>query len=66
MEQIYSSFGITIIKQDQKFFLQYDSGEIVSVIKNIEISEQEAEELQKKIDGKAIYDYIIKNLSDRI
>ena len=28
MEQIYSCFGITIIKQDEKYFMQYDSGEM--------------------------------------
>ncbi len=66
MEQIYSRFGITIIKQDEKYFMQYDSGEMVSVIKKIEISEQEAKELQNQKDGNAIYEYIIKNLGDRI
>lgn len=25
MEQIYSRFGITIIKQDEKFIMQYDN-----------------------------------------
>lgn len=66
MEQIYTGFGITILKQDTKFFLQYDSGELVSVMKKIEISEQEAQALQEQKDGKAIYDYMIKNLNDRI
>lgn len=66
MEQIYSHFGINIIKQDEKYFLQYENGEIVSIINRIEISEQEAEELQEQKDGNAIYEYMIKNLSDRI
>lgn len=66
MEQIYSCFGITIIKQDEKYFMQYDIGEIVSAIKKIEISEQEAKELQKLKDGKAVYEYMIKNLGDRV
>lgn len=66
MEKIYSCFGITIIKQDEKYFMQYDSGEIVSVIKTIEISEQEAKELRELKDGKATYEYMIKNLGDRI
>lgn len=66
MEQIYSRFGITIVKQDEKYFMQYDSGEIVSVIKKIEISEQEAKELQEQKDENAIYEYMIKNLGDRI
>lgn len=66
MEQIYSHFGITIIRQDEKYFMQYDSGEMVSSLKKIEITEQEAKELQEKQDGNAIYEYMIKNLGDRI
>lgn len=66
MEQIYSRYGITIIKHDEKYFMEYDSGEIVSVIKKIEVSEQEAKELQDLNDGKSIYEYMIKNLGDRI
>lgn len=66
MEQIYCRFGITIIKQDEKYYMQYDSGEIVSEIKKIGVSEQEAKELQEQKDENAIYEYIIKNLSDRI
>lgn len=66
MEPIYTGFGITILKQDTQFFLQYDSGEMVSVIKIIEISEHEAKELQEQKDEKTIYDYMIKNLNDRI
>lgn len=66
MEQIYSRFGITVIKQDDKYFMQYDSGEIVSVIKKIEISQQQAKELQELKDGKSVYEYMIKNLGDKI
>lgn len=66
MEKIYSRFGITIIKQDEKCFLEYDNGEMASVIKKIEISEQEAKELQDQKDGNSIYEYMIRNLSDRI
>lgn len=66
MEQIYTGFGITILKQDTKFFLQYDGGEMVAVMKKIEISEQEAKAIQEQRDGKAIYDYMIKYLNDRI
>ncbi|TCL54622.1 hypothetical protein EDD76_11945 [Kineothrix alysoides] len=66
MEQIYSNFGITIVKQDEKYFMQYDSGEMVSTIKKVELSEREAKELQEQEDGNAIYEYMIKNLNDRI
>lgn len=66
MEQLYSNFGIVIIKKEENYFLQYDSGEIVSSIKEIEISKQEAKELQEQKDGNSIYNYMIKNLNDRI
>lgn len=66
MVPIYSHFGITVIKQDEKYFMQYDCGEIVSIIKKIEISEQEAKELQELKAEKAVYEYIIKNFGDRI
>ncbi len=66
MEQIYSRFGITIIKQAEKYFMQYDNGEMVSVIKKIEISEQEAKELQDQKDESSIHEYMIKNLCDKI
>lgn len=66
MKPIYLHFGIAITRHDNKMFLEYDSGEIVSGIKEIEISEQEAKELQELKDGKSIYEYMIKNLGDRI
>lgn len=66
MKQIYTGFGITITKQDKEYFLQYDSGEIVGVLKKIEISEQEAKDLQEQEDGRAIYAYMMKYLNDRI
>lgn len=46
--------------------MQYDSGEMVSIIKKIEISEQEAKELQEQKDENAIYEYMIENSGDRI
>lgn len=65
-ETLYSNFGITIIRQNGKYVMQYDSGEVVSVIRSIEISEREVKELIDLKDGKAIYDYMIKNLGDRV
>ena len=46
--------------------MQYDSGEMISTIKKVELSEREAKELQEQEDGNAIYEYMIKNLNDRI
>lgn len=51
---------------NKEYFLQYDSGEIVGVLKKIEISEQEAKDLQEQEDGRAIYAYMMKYLNDRI
>ena len=65
-EQLYSKFGITILRQDEKFFLQYDSGEIVSKVKTIEISEREAKELKELENEHSVYEYMINKLNDRI
>lgn len=66
MEQVYSNFGITIIKREGNYFMQYDNGEMASTIKEIEISEREAYEIQEQKDETAIYEYMIRNLCDRI
>lgn len=66
MELIFNDFGIAIIKQDGRYFVQYDSGEIASTIRRIEVSEIEARELQEQRDVKSVYNYMIKNLNDRI
>lgn len=66
MKQTFSHYGITIIKHDDKYFIEYDSGDIVSVIKKLEITKQEADDLQELKDEKSIYEYMIKNLGDRI
>ena len=66
MIQLYSNFGITIVQRNDQYFMYYDSGEIVSKMKEIEISELEAKELQEQKDEDAVYKYMIKNLNDRI
>ena len=46
-ELIFSGYGIEISRRDQRFFLSYDAGEIASVIKEEEISEEEARQAQE-------------------
>lgn len=66
MEQIFNNFGITIFKRDNKYFMQYDNGEIVSTMKEIELTETEAIEIREQKDATSVYDYMIKNLNDRV
>ena len=47
MELIFSGFGIEIIKREGRFFVKYDSGEIVSNVIEKEITEDEAIKAQK-------------------
>lgn len=66
MDKIYEDYGIEIFKNDEKYFLRYDAGEIVAQLKDIEISGVEAREIQEQKSEKELYDYMIKNLNDRI
>lgn len=66
MNKIYEDYGIEILRDDEKYFLRYDAGEIVVQLKDIEISEVEAREIQQQKSEKELYDYMIKNLNDRI
>ena len=66
MDTIYESHGIEIVKSGEKYFLRYDDGEIVSKIKEIEISENEAMEIRAITTEQGLYDYMIHNLNDRL
>jgi hypothetical protein len=66
MEQIYNKYGIEIIKKDNKFFMKYDAGEIAVQIREIEITEDEVKYIQSKKDSKELYNYLIRNLNDRM
>ena len=46
MEKIFSGYGIEIFINGGKYFLRYDSGEIVSKLIEIEISEEDAKRAQ--------------------
>jgi len=59
MEKIFSDYGIEICKGDGKYFLRYDSGEIVARLEDIEISEEDA--LRAQLSEKDAYWVIIDN-----
>ena len=66
MDIICESHGIEIVRSGEKYFLRYDAGELVSKIKEIEISEEEAMEIQATTTEHGMYDYMIHNLNDRL
>lgn len=43
MNNIFEDFGITITEENGKYYLTYDSGELVIQIEKIEISKEDAE-----------------------
>lgn len=47
MERIFFNYGIEICKENEKFFLIFDDGEIVAHFANIEISKEHAEQAMK-------------------
>ena len=59
MENVFSDYGIEIFKGDGKYFLRYDSGEIVSKLMEIEISEEDA--IRAQLSEKDAYWVIIDN-----
>jgi len=59
MEKIFSDYGIEIFKSNGQYFLRYDSGEIVSRLVDIEISEEDA--LRAQLSEKDAYWVIIDN-----
>lgn len=66
MDVIYNQFGIEILKENDSYFIRYDSGEIASKIIKIEITEEEAKEIQQQMTDQAMYNYLIRNLNDRM
>ena len=62
MDIIYESHGIEIISKEEKLFIRYVAGELVDKIKEIEITKEEAMEIQAITTSQALYDYMIKNL----
>lgn len=66
MEKIYDNFGVQIIEKGGGLLLRYDAGEIVVQINEIPISKEEALEIQKIASSQKLYEYLIKNMNDRM
>ena len=46
MKKIYEDYGIIIMQGDNKYYIQYDAGELVDKIDIIEVSKEDAEKAQ--------------------
>lgn len=66
MQQIYNEFGVEVIKEDGQFYMRYDVGEIMIQVQQVKITKEEAKKIMQKKGPNDLYDYIIKNLNDRI
>ena len=61
MKCFFSDFGTEIFKEKNRYFLRFDAGEIVSIMKNVELSRSEAEYIMHEKDWEKIYKYLIDN-----
>ena len=60
MRTIFEDYGITVLQEGDKFFIRYDSGEIVSKIDMIEVSKEDAIAAQRGEED--AYHVIIRNI----
>lgn len=58
-EIIFNDYGIKVCRQNEKYFIAYDSGEIASKQKMIEVSKEDAERAQKS--EKEAYQVLLEN-----
>ena len=61
MESLFCNYGIEILKKDGKYYIRFDSGELVSAMKKIEVTEKDASLAQR--DEKTAY-HILLNYVD--
>jgi len=66
MELIFNNHGIEILKNNNKYSLRYDAGEIVMEMREIYITEYETIQIKAQKSSKDLYDYLIKNLNKRM
>ena len=66
MKKVYNNFGVEIIEKEGKLLLRYDAGEIAVQINEIPISKEEALEIQKMTTSQKLYEYLIRNMNDRM
>lgn len=58
MQIIFKDYGIQIIKSRDKYYIQYESGEIATRTETIEISKEDAE--NAKVSPNEAYKIVIK------
>ena len=58
MYKIFEDFGIQIFSENGKYFIEFDSGELVSKMVEIEVSKEDAEKAQES--EQSAYEVIIK------
>lgn len=46
MKKIFEDYGIIIMQDDEKYYIQYDAGELVDKIDTIQVSKEDAEKAQ--------------------
>ena len=46
MKKIFEDYGIIIMQDNEKYYIQYDAGELVDKIDTIEVSKEDAEKAQ--------------------
>lgn len=65
MRQFYNKHGIEIIKNNDRFFMRYDSGEVVAQMRELEITKEEARQIQSSGNSNELYDCLVKILNRR-
>lgn len=61
MKCVFSDFGVEIFKEKNRYFLRFDAGEIVSIMKNVELSPSEAGYIMREEDEKNIISFLSDN-----
>lgn len=46
MKKIFEDYGIIVLLEKEKYYIQYDAGELVDKIDTIEVSKEDAEKVQ--------------------
>ncbi|HEY8893101.1 MAG TPA: hypothetical protein VIM70_23015 [Clostridium sp.] len=66
MELVFNDYGVEVLKNENKYSLRYDAGEIVIEMREIYITIEEAIQIKAQKSSKELYDYLIKNLNKRM
>lgn len=59
MKKIFEEYGVEILTEKRKYYVKYDTGEIVEQFDTIEISESDA--MRAQLSEKDAYDVILEN-----